>query len=533
MKQRFENQEVQLTGKVLISVEKALQSLGIVGKNILKEHKIGVIDPEIMFPVSTRSEIFDTLLDRYGDPAVKALGFNMADYWTHNYGATLLEDIINKNKSDVPNTASKDFFYIGDNNIGTTLENYCFCLMQSWDIAIKSFCVTQDKTFTAYSNKISENSYQFYAKQPGVYSRHMVYNEINLNKQISYHISNVWDFKVVLNAEKTVDHKYGCAFVFDVSFFKRKVEIDIEKYSTKLKSDVINSFLSSVLLHSENQRVNLEDQKNVVQKQKDNLESLSGQLGKYIPPQIHDALFKGDYNTDITTRRKKLTVFFSDIKNFTKTSENLQPEDLTNYLNEYFSEMTKIALDLGATIDKYIGDAMMVFFGDPDTNGEREDARACVEMALRMQERMEELRSAWRHKGFSDPFEIRIGINTGYCNVGNFGSEQRLTYTIIGGEVNVAARLESASPPNGILMSYETYAHVQDMIDVEEKEAINMKGINREIKVFSFLARKSNVKTEASHIKKNLTKKKLSEIEKIKKDIQHINQKIDAILKKL
>ena len=94
-------------------------------------------------------------------------------------------------------------------------------------------------------------------------------------------------------------------------------------------------------------------------------------------------------------------------------SENLQPEDLTKYLNEYFSEMTKIAIDHGATIDKYIGDAMMVFLKDPDTKGEREDARACVEMALKMQERMGELREKWLNEGFFDPFEVRIGTLRG------------------------------------------------------------------------------------------------------------------------
>ena len=149
----------------------------------------------------------------------------------------------------------------------------------------------------------------------------------------------------------------------------------------------------------------------------------SNQLAKYIPPQIHEALFAGKVDTEITTRRRKLTVFFSDIKNFTSTSENMQPEDLTKYLNEYFSEMTKIALKHGATIDKYIGDSMMVFFGDPETKGEKED---CIEMALEMQERMVELREKWAQEGFAEPFEIRMGVNTGYCNVGNFASDQRV-----------------------------------------------------------------------------------------------------------
>ena len=154
--------------------------------------------------------------------------------------------------------------------------------------------------------------------------------------------------------------------------------------------------------------------------------------------------------------------------------------------------MTSIALSLGATIDKYIGDAMMVFFGDPDTHGEKEDARKCVEMALTMQERMIELQYKWKNEGFAEPFQVRMGINTGYCNVGNFGSDQRLTYTIIGGEVNVAQRLEAAADANGILLSYESFAHAQDMINIEQREAISMKGISREIKVYSVVERKTN-----------------------------------------
>ena len=125
---------------------------------------------------------------------------------------------------------------------------------------------------------------------------------------------------------------------------------------------------------------NLKTQTRELDERKTALEALSRQLSKYLPPQIHEALFEGKHDTRITTQRKKLTVFFSDIKGFTQTSESLQPEALTEYLNEYFSEMTQIALDHGATIDKYMGDAMMVFFGDPETRGVRDDARACLEI---------------------------------------------------------------------------------------------------------------------------------------------------------
>ena len=242
---------------------------------------------------------------------------------------------------------------------------------------------------------------------------------------------------------------------------------------------------------------NLKAQTRELDQRKTELEGLSLQLAKYLPPQIHEALFQGKHDTAITTQRKKLTVFFSDIKNFTQTSESLQPEALTEYLNEYFSEMTQIALDHGATIDKYMGDAMMVFFGDPESRGVREDARACTEMALSMLERLKGLQRRWRASGFDQPFEIRIGINTGYCNVGNFGSDQRLSYTIIGGEVNLAQRLEANADVGGILMSYETYAHVQDMVDAEKRGAIQMKGIAREVQTYAVKGRKADNSAQA------------------------------------
>ena len=134
-----------------------------------------------------------------------------------------------------------------------------------------------------------------------------------------------------------------------------------------------------------------------------------------------------------------------------------------------------------------------------------------------MQQRMKELQEKWSNEGFSDPFQVRMGINTGYCNVGNFGSDQRLTYTIIGGEVNVAQRLESSADANGILMSYETYAHAQDVIEVEEREAIKMKGISREIKIFSVKGRKNIAKLKLATDKKKPSKQELSEIEKNEK----------------
>jgi class 3 adenylate cyclase/HAMP domain-containing protein len=207
------------------------------------------------------------------------------------------------------------------------------------------------------------------------------------------------------------------------------------------------------------------------------LEQLSNQLAKYLSPQVYDSIFSGKQEVKIASRRKKLTVFFSDIAGFTETTERLESEDLTRLLNHYITEMSQIALFYGATIDKYVGDAIVIFFGDPESRGVKEDALACVEMAIAMRKKMRELQDVWRASGIEKPLQCRIGINTGYCTVGNFGSEARMDYTIIGAGVNLASRLEAAATPGEILLSYETYANVRDRIHCEERGQISVKGI--------------------------------------------------------
>jgi adenylate cyclase len=151
------------------------------------------------------------------------------------------------------------------------------------------------------------------------------------------------------------------------------------------------------------------------------------------------------------------------------------------------TEMSKIALEHGATIDKYIGDAVLAFFGDPETRGVREDALACVNMAIAMQRRMRELQFEWRDAGLEKPFQLRIGISTGYCTVGNFGSEDRMDYTIIGSEVNLASRLQSHAELGGILISHETYSLVKDMILAEEQSPIQAKGFAKPVHNYKVL----------------------------------------------
>jgi class 3 adenylate cyclase len=155
----------------------------------------------------------------------------------------------------------------------------------------------------------------------------------------------------------------------------------------------------------------------------------------------------------------------------------MESEELTQLLNHYLTEMSQIALDHGATIDKFMGDAIVIFFGDPETKGVKEDALACVNMAIDMRKRMHDLEGIWRESGIENPLRVRMGIHTGFCTVGNFGSEDRMDYTIIGGGVNTASRLQTLATPGEILISYETYAHVRDQIHCEEHGDVEVKGI--------------------------------------------------------
>ena len=211
------------------------------------------------------------------------------------------------------------------------------------------------------------------------------------------------------------------------------------------------------------------------------LELLSSQLAKYLSPQVYDSIFSGKQEVRLVSKRKRLTVFFSDLVGFTETTERLESEDLTRLLNQYLTEMSEIALAHGATVDKYVGDAIVIFFGDPETLGVKEDAVACVTMALAMRKRMRELEGMWMEAGLERPLQCRMGISTGLCTVGNFGSEARMDYTIIGGGVNLAARLETACPANEILISYETYAHVKDQIECQEEGHIEVKGMSHPV----------------------------------------------------
>ena len=147
--------------------------------------------------------------------------------------------------------------------------------------------------------------------------------------------------------------------------------------------------------------------------------------------------------------------------------------------------MSEIALRFGGTIDKIIGDSIMVFFGDPESRGIEKDALSCVSMALTMREAMTKIRQRWQAAGIENPTSIRMGINSGLCKVGHFGSEHHLTYTLLGQAVNLASRLEAAADNEEILISLSTYSLVKETVSCTPKGQLAIKGFSKPIIAYS------------------------------------------------
>jgi len=216
----------------------------------------------------------------------------------------------------------------------------------------------------------------------------------------------------------------------------------------------------------------------------DQLEALSGKLAKYLSRQVYDSIFEGKTDVHVQSYRKELTVFFSDIAGFTDLTDRLEAEVVSNVLNRYLSEMAAIADGCGGTIDKFIGDGIMIFFGDPQTRGRQQDAIECVGMALRMKQRTAELNNEWVDLVGPEPLHVRVGVNTGFCTVGNFGSEDRLDYTIVGGAVNAASRLEATAEADQIQISHATYSLIKDQFYCRPIGDITVKGISHQLRTY-------------------------------------------------
>ncbi len=209
--------------------------------------------------------------------------------------------------------------------------------------------------------------------------------------------------------------------------------------------------------------------------------SLRRSFEAYFPPSVVKKIMANPDMITAVGQKKELTIMFTDIKSFTTYSSTMTPDQIQRMLNEYFGAMVDIVFKYEGTVDKFIGDGLMVFFGDPEPQPDH--ALRCVRAAIDMQLKCRELKSRWEEEGLF-PLRIRVGINSGPVVVGNMGSARRLSYTALGSDVNLAQRLESNAPVEGILISQRTFDLLEGKVNAIPRDPILVKGLSTPIRVY-------------------------------------------------
>lgn len=220
--------------------------------------------------------------------------------------------------------------------------------------------------------------------------------------------------------------------------------------------------------------------------------AVTAAFGLHVSPGIVNELLKheGGAADALAGKRAKVTIFYSDIRGFTSMSEKLSPEAVYDQLNEYFEAMCEVIFKYGGYVDKFIGDCIMAVFSAP--NPTPDDALKAVRAALEQQELIEAMSQRWRDQG-KPPLAVGMGINTGYVVMGNLGSQKRMNYTVIGDDVNIAARLYNVAKGGEIIISESTYDEVKDDFEFRELEPVSVKGKSAPLRTFSVLGRKGAV----------------------------------------
>jgi class 3 adenylate cyclase len=208
------------------------------------------------------------------------------------------------------------------------------------------------------------------------------------------------------------------------------------------------------------------------------------QLRRYLAPQVADAVLSGGGSVAMTSTRRNLTILFADIRGFTSMAERMEPEELIDSLNQYFTAMTDVVFRHGGTLDKYVGDGILSFFGDPIPF--EDHAERAVAAAFEMQHELHAIRGGWLLERGED-LNVGIGISTGYVTVGNIGSATRTEYTVIGNHVNLASRLATTAKAQQILVSERTLIAVRDHVDATPVDEISLKGVSRPIRIFEIM----------------------------------------------
>ena len=217
---------------------------------------------------------------------------------------------------------------------------------------------------------------------------------------------------------------------------------------------------------------------------------LSDAFKRYVAPGVVQEVIRNPNSLSLKGETKELTVFFSDIRNFTSISEGLTPEQLSTLMNEYLTAMSKIIMETGGTVDKFIGDAIMAIWGAPLDVADQE--LQAVKTALKSMKTLKKLQPIWTKRGLPH-IDIGIGINTGMMRVGNFGSEKRFDYTVLGDNVNLASRLEGLNKTYGtnILISEKTMEAVDGKTPFRYIDKVRVKGKDRPVRIFEPFSKKA------------------------------------------
>jgi adenylate cyclase len=218
-------------------------------------------------------------------------------------------------------------------------------------------------------------------------------------------------------------------------------------------------------------------------------------FSRFISPEMVDQMMSTQ-DLDSLNKRADISILFSDIRGFTTLSEKLAPEDVVSLLNPYLEAMSKVIYRHGGTVDKYEGDAIIAFFGEPVPY--EDHALRALRTALDMHRELAAMHKRWEKEGRPAQIEIGIGINSGEVFVGMVGSEQRINYTVIGDNANLAARLQDLTKTYDwpVLISESTQQQVAGEFDTELVDSVRVKGKTRPVNVYKVLGRKGAPKSQ-------------------------------------
>jgi class 3 adenylate cyclase len=204
---------------------------------------------------------------------------------------------------------------------------------------------------------------------------------------------------------------------------------------------------------------------------------------RYAPAAVVDRLEQGDA-TVVTAQRLRVTIFFADVVGFTETADRVDPEALAEIMDDYLGAAAEVVERHGGTLSEFAGDGVMAIFGAPAAMAPADQVRSAVAAATELQRTLPRLSQRWYPLGIDKELQARIGINTGVVSVGTFGSAVRATYTGMGMQTNIAARVQSHCPPGSVLLSSTSWHLVKDEVPCEPRGEIDVKGVHYPIAVY-------------------------------------------------